>query len=145
MKHIYEKDILPYLKDMLEELKVIEKQGGMSYIYTILSYLVKAGEVKDQTEFVNTIKTSLSETAGEKIMTIAELFKQEGKNEGIAEGEIRGKASGIAEGETRGVKMASKSIAIKLLKQGMNIDQVVALTDLSRHEVRELQQQQQRH
>jgi len=73
MKHIYEKDILPYLKDMLEELKVIEKQGGMSYIYTILSYLVKAGEVKDQTEFVNTIKIGLSETAGEKIMTIAEL------------------------------------------------------------------------
>jgi len=124
---------LPYLKDMLEELKVIEKQGGMSYIYTILSYLVKAGEVKDQTEFVNTIKTGLSEIAGEKIMTIAELFRQEG----IAEGEIRG--------ETRGVKMASKSIAIKLLKQGMDIDEIVALTDLSRHEVRELQQQQQRH
>lgn len=133
MKHIYEKDILPCLKDMLEELRVIEKQGGMDYIYTILSYIVKAGEVQNQTEFVDTIKTGLSEIAGEKIMTIAELFRQEG----IAEGETRGEVRGITEGKL----MASKSIAVKLIEQGIDIDKIVASTDLPRHEILELKRE----
>lgn len=37
MKHIYDTDIVPCLKNMLNELQTIEKQEGIGYIYTIFS------------------------------------------------------------------------------------------------------------
>jgi len=40
MKYIYQKDFLPILKDLINDLRHIETFGDMNYIYTILSYIL---------------------------------------------------------------------------------------------------------
>ena len=57
MKHVPEKDILLFLKDILKDLQIIEKEDGTEYIIKIFKYVVKTGEIKNQNEFIQTIKT----------------------------------------------------------------------------------------
>jgi len=133
MKHIYDTDIVPCLKNMLNELQTIEKQDGMGYIYTILSYLVNTGETKDRDEFVETVKLGFTEPIGDKVMTIAQQFREEGI--------IAGRMAGLNEGRIEGLIEGKVEIAIKLIKRNMDIDEIVALTGLSRNEIYELKYQ----
>jgi len=128
MKHIYEKDFLPALKDLINDLKDIETQGEMNYIYTILSYIIEAGEL-DKQEFVKTVKTGLTQVNEVNIMTLAEQFRQEGRREG--------KAEGLAVAELL-KQEAFKTVAIKLLSQGITFDQVANITGLSIQEIEQL-------
>ena len=123
MKHIYEKDFLPTLKDLINDLKDIETQGEMNYIYTVLSYIIEAGELNKQ-EFIQTVKTGLTQEVN--IMTLAEQFRQEGYQKGVALAEQR---------ELKGKQEAFKTVAIKLLKQNMTFAQVASITGLSVQEV----------
>jgi predicted transposase/invertase (TIGR01784 family) len=132
MKHIYEKDFLPALKNLINDLKDIETQGEMNYIYTILSYIIEAGEL-DKQEFVKTVKTGLTQVNEVNIMTLAEQFRQEGKQECIALAEQR-KQEGLREGEQK----ALRNIAIKLFSQGMTIPQIATITGLSVWNVEQL-------
>ncbi len=129
MKHIFEKDFLPTLKELVKDLKNLEDRGELSYIYTILSYIVNAGEVSRKEEFEEIIKTGLSEVDEEKVMTLAELYKQEGWQKGRQEGRQEGRIE------------AEKVIALKLLKNGMDIGQIAQLTELSNNEIEKLKQQ----
>ena len=90
-----------------QNLNDIEKQGEMSYIYTILSYIVEASEIGKQ-DFIDTVKTGLSAINEEKIMTLAEQFRQEGKQLGVQEGIEKGKAEGKIESK---LEIAKKLIA----------------------------------
>jgi len=132
MKYIYEKDFLPALKDLINDLKDIEIQGEMNYIYTILSYIIEAGEL-DKQEFVKTIKTGLTQVNEVNIMTLAEQFRQEGRQECIALAEQR-KKEGLQEGKLE----AFKTVTLKLFDQGMTSAQVVNITGLTVQEVEQL-------
>jgi conserved hypothetical protein (putative transposase or invertase) len=137
MKYIYQKDFLPALKNIIGDLKAIEGFGEMNYIYTILSYIIEAGEIPDRQEFINTIKTGLTTVDEEKVMTLAEQFRQEGKQEGLKlaeqfrqEGEQKGKQEGKLE--------ALNTVAMKLFSQGMTISQVATVTGLSVWDIEQL-------
>lgn len=80
LKHVHDPDILPLFKSQLQILRKIEKEGESEYLYTILSYVVEAAEVSSKEEFLQTIK-QLESLNEEKVMTIAEQFRQEGKAE----------------------------------------------------------------
>jgi predicted transposase/invertase (TIGR01784 family) len=161
MKHIYQKDFLPALKNIIGDLKAIEGLGEMNYIYTILSYIIEAGEIPDRKEFIKTIKTGLMTVDEEKVMTLAEQFRQEGRQEGLQEGKQEGlklaeqfkqdalqeglqkgkqegKAEGKAEGKQEGKAEALKAVAMKLFSQGMTIHQVATVTGLSVWDIEEL-------
>jgi predicted transposase/invertase (TIGR01784 family) len=129
MKHIYTKDFLPVLKDLINDLKNIETQGEMNYIYTVLSYIIEAGEL-DKQEFVKTVETGFKQEVN--IMTLAEQFKQEGYR--------KGKIDGLAAAEQLKLE-ASKAIALKLFGQGMTFAQVASITGLSVQEVEQLKKQ----
>jgi len=130
MKHIYDTDIVPCLKNMLNELQTIEKQDGMSYIYTILSYLVNTGDTENESEFIETIKLGFSEQTGDNVMTIAQRFREEGLTEGRMEG--------IIEGQTRGKVETLRSIVKNLMGRNADINEIIAITGLSLHEINEL-------
>ena len=55
----------------------------------------------------------------------------EGKAEGLAEGMIKGKAEGLAQG----IKETKLSTALKMLKLGMNIEEISEITGLTKEEI----------
>ena len=132
MKHIHNKNFLPILKSIINELKPIEEHDDMDYIYKTLSYIIEASEINKQ-DFINVVKTGLS-ISGEKVMTLAEQFRQEGMQEGVQlgkqEGLQLGKQAGILEGLQKGKLEAVKVIATNLFKKGMTVNQVSEFTGL---------------
>ena len=70
---------------------------------------------------------------------IQDAAKNEGKAEGKAEGRAEGKAEGHAVGKTEGDKSARFEIAKAMIKDGINIDRVIAYTNLSSEEIDMLQ------
>lgn len=81
MKYIYEEDCLIILRDIIGDLSTIETSGEMDYIYKVLSYIVEAGEI-DKQEFIKVVKSSLTKVNEAGVMTLADQFRQEGRQEG---------------------------------------------------------------
>ena len=129
MKHIFEKDFLPALKETVKYLRTIEKYGENSYIYTVLSYIVEASEIKTQ-DFINVVKTGLITINEEKIMTLAEQWREEGRQETMILAE-----QWKREGVERGKLEALKTTAVRLLDQGLDIDRIADITGLSVSEI----------
>ena len=46
------------------------------------------GELKDKKAFVELVREEFSSSVGEKVMTISEQFREEGRREGIEKGKI---------------------------------------------------------
>ncbi|MEN8236603.1 MAG: Rpn family recombination-promoting nuclease/putative transposase [Pseudomonadota bacterium] len=130
MKHIRDHDFLPILKDMIHLLQRIESTGGSDYIYRTLTYVTEAGEIRDPEEFVKILRQGL-EDPEEKVMTLAEHWKQEGLAQGIEQGMERGIEQGIEQGIDRGIRLT----ALNFLKAGLSIEQVSKGTGLSVEEV----------
>ena len=151
MKHIFEQDILPVLKEAVKHLRPIEKSGEYSYIYKVLSYIVEASEIKTQ-DFINTVKTGLITINEEKIMTLAEQWREEGrqevmtlaeqwKEEGRQETMVlaeQWKREGVERGKLEGKQDTLYTIVSRLFSQGMSVDQIAALVDLSVPDVKAL-------
>lgn len=140
MKHIYEKDFLPVMRELIEDLRYIEGLGDMDYIYRLLSYIIEAGELNRQ-EFIETVKNGLTQIKEENVMTLAEQFRQEGREEGYQKGAALAeqcKQEGLQEGIQEGEQKALRNIAVKLFSQGMTIPQVATITGLSAWEVEQL-------
>jgi predicted transposase/invertase (TIGR01784 family) len=122
MKHIYEKDIVQFLKSIIGDLKDLENSGESDYIYTILTYLAKAGEIRDPEEFREIIKLGLSNIDEEKIMTFVEHYRQQGEQVGFNKA-----AHAVV-------------LAIELLKQGLRVEQVAQQTNLPIETIENLKQ-----
>lgn len=76
LKHIFERDMLPFLPDIMKILQEIERHGGKNLVESVLIYILDRGEV-DKEKLVSLVKDALSEEVGEKVMTVAEQFKKE--------------------------------------------------------------------
>ncbi len=64
--------------------------------------------------------------------------RAEGREEGIAEGEAIGIEKGKAEGREEGIAEARLELARKMLAQGMNIELIATVTELSEQEIQAL-------
>lgn len=88
-KHIKDPDILPTLKVAIELFRKIENLGEKQYIeeylYVSLSYIFEAAEIKDEQEFIKTIREGLSSIDKDKIMTLAQKWEQKGLERGRLE------------------------------------------------------------
>ena len=149
MKHIYEKNFLATLRNLISDLRTIEDFGEMGYIYAILSYIVYVGEVRDQQEFkefVKIIETGLTKVSRGDIMTIAEQFRQEGVQEGMREGYNKCMVlaeqwkqeclkEGIEKGIEKGKKEAVEAIALRLFSQGLDFEQIASATGLTPEQI----------
>ena len=117
-KHIKDPDILPTLKVAIDLFRKIESLGEKQYIeeyiYVTLSYVVEAAEIKDKEAFIETIRKGLTEINEDKIMTLAEQWKQEGLEKGRLE------------------------IARSMILKGFDTQIIMEVTGLSQEQVSEL-------
>jgi len=114
MKHSHDKNVIKFLKQITEALQPMVKLGGINYIYGILRYIIGTYDVAER-DFVKAVKTNLPFIEEEKVMTIAEQYRQKGMQQGMQQGKIE----------------ALEAVATNLLKQNMSEHKVSTLTGLS--------------
>lgn len=115
LKHIFARDILPWLKEIAATLHQIDNIGGCDFIEIVLQYLLERGELSDKDAFFKLIDTQISHEVEEKIMSLAEQLIAEGKHEERLE------------------------IARKMLHEGSELVFVAKVTGLSLDTIKELQ------
>ena len=93
MKHIYDRDILPALRGFIDLLQELERNRGHDFVLSLLYYLYTRGEVRNEDQFQALIASKLPVETGDKIMTLAQMHEQKGRQEGsqslIAQNMIR--------------------------------------------------------
>lgn len=120
-KHIFARDFLSYLLEIMPHLHKMTNDDGSELVETVLNYSLNKAQHLDKFDFFQTIK-SQSWIDGEKIMTIAEILKKEGRQEG----------------RQKGRQEAVIDVAKKLLKEGTDPMFVTRVTGLSITQVRKL-------
>lgn len=111
LKHIFARDVLPYLQDIAELLRWIAQSGGRDYVSIVLQYALERGELKNKQAFFELINTQISSEVGEKIMTLAEQLIDEGMAKGLQKGKLE--------------------VAERLLSEGIELTFVAKMTGIS--------------
>lgn len=114
LKHIFDRDILPWLMKIRSIIQALDRKDDRDYLALVLQYMIDRGETTDKKAFIEFVESNLSEEVGEKIMTIAEQFKEEGKLEGKFEA------------------------ARKMLNEGLEITLISKFTDLPIEQIKTL-------
>jgi len=111
------KDQIKGIIELFEELT--DKGTAMEYFEVVIRYIMHAREGIDEKELVK-IASEVSTERGEAIMTIAEKLKMEGRKEGIEEG----------------IKEGKMEIIRNMLKNGMEIEQIIKIADIGKEEIK---------
>lgn len=111
LKHIFARDVLPYLKDMMALLQQLDQADGWSVIETVIKYLLDRGQM-DKQAFITVIQHELTPELGDKIMTVSEQL--------------------IAEGMQKGRLKAAQKMLAEQLDEAL----IARITDLSPEEIR---------
>jgi predicted transposase/invertase (TIGR01784 family) len=114
MKHIFARDMQPYLKEIILLIKYLEQSDGKILAETVLTYILDRGELGNKNTFFDLVKTNLGSDVGEKIMTIAEQLKAEG------------------------MQQAMEQVAERLLAENEDPARVATLTSLPLEKIKEL-------
>ena len=108
--------------EALEVLEKLRKQNkGIEYFETMIRYILAAKENMD-VEDLKKLSNKISSKRGEEIMTIAEKLKQEGIEEGIEKGK----------------RKRDIEIAKKMLSKGIDIPDIIEITDLDKNKIEEI-------
>jgi predicted transposase/invertase (TIGR01784 family) len=133
LKHIFAKDIQPYLADIAGLMKLIGEEGRV-FTEAALIYILDRGEIQNKEAFFRVINTTLSTETGEKIMTIAEQLRMEAMEKGLEQG----RQEGIEEGLEKGIEKKAIEIAHNLLVANTNIGLIAQVTGLSIEQIEAL-------
>lgn len=128
LKHIFARDVLPYIQDMATILRRIDEAGGREYVSIVLQYVLERGEMNDKEAFNRLIKTQVSPEVGEKVMSLGEQLYAEGIQKGIQKG------------MQKGVQQRNIEIAERLLKEGVEPAFIAKITELPLFKIKELQE-----
>jgi len=116
LKHIYNENILEWVSQLLPEMQKLDvNQDGRDFLTSVFTYLFEASSTKKQDEIEQIAEQSFSKETKEGVMTIAEKLR--------AEGEKRGKKEGRMEG--------IRSVALRMLKKGLDFATVSEYSGLS--------------
>ncbi|TAK73139.1 MAG: Rpn family recombination-promoting nuclease/putative transposase [Gammaproteobacteria bacterium] len=85
LKHIYARDVLPHIIDIIDVLCYLDRSGGRSYVSLVLQYFLERGDIQDIETFFRLINEHISEEIGEKVMTGAERLIEKGIEKGKLE------------------------------------------------------------
>lgn len=121
-RDIFTKDSQVIRKSILratEHLRELaDKQTGIEYFETFMRYVLSAGQKltkKEMNDIIGAIETTFPK-GSETVMTLAEQFKQEGREEGIQEGEANALAKMIIRLLTKKFGSLSEDNRIKIKK-----------------------------
>lgn len=126
MKHIFQSNILSYLKSVLSLLEKIKMADDHDYAQTVLTYIFNTAEISDKQTFSQMIRENVSPEIEEIVMTPAQYFREEGFEKGIEKGIEKGRVN------------EKKDLAKKLIQHGLTLSDVSKLTDLSIAELENL-------
>jgi predicted transposase/invertase (TIGR01784 family) len=119
--------ILVILREMIDEKDVAE------YVDELALYIDSAAPSDLKVKVQEKIKTAII-TGENKMSSIKEYFKQEGRKEGKEEGRMEGRKEGIEEG----VKQEAEKIALNMLKNGESTEKVALYTGLPEEKITNL-------
>jgi predicted transposase/invertase (TIGR01784 family) len=142
MQHIRDEDITAILVELLNQcLHLMNHPNGVDFLDFLLHYAVEAGNIIDATEFYH-ISEQVPAPVKEKVMTIADMLKQHGWEQGLAEGIEKGREEGIEKGIEKGIEQGAlankRENAMAMLKLGSDVEFVCKVTGLSLEEVKRL-------
>lgn len=126
LKHIFERDMLPFLQEIAPILKKIDRSNGQDFVGIVLQYIVERAELSDENAFFELINTHISDETGERIMTLAERLVLKGKLEGQREGELKGVLEGKLE------------TAQEMINQGLDLNLIAKVTHLPLDKIKAL-------
>ena len=123
-KHIRDRDLI----GMVDRITTLLVRGftNDSQLQTLFNYLLQCGDTSRFTRFIQEI-AERSPLQKERLMTIAERLRQEGHQIGWQEGKLEG----LQKGKVEGMHEQAIKIALRMLEQGIDRDQVLAATQLS--------------
>lgn len=119
LKHTYEKDMLPFLQEIIDKLKRLTQIGYDNYLSTVLKYAMDRGEIKNRQAFYKLVATRISTEIGGTLMTLSEQLRYEGRQEGRQEGLQSGRLE------------AKLEVAERLLAEGVELSTIARVTGLS--------------
>lgn len=94
----------------------VDSLGEEEYIVKCVSYISARGDLSDQKKFVKELSRNLKSMDEEKIMTLAEQWKQEGRQEGL------------------------EKAAIGMLKEGIDLSRIASILDLPLSKLKKLKE-----
>ena len=97
--------------------------SGKHLVLLLLKYTLEASNIHSVEQLSRLAARYLSNDLGEKVMTLGERLRQEGRVEGRVEGQI----------QTR------NDIAAKLLKEGVDLSFIVKITQLPRSAIKQIE------
>jgi predicted transposase YdaD len=161
LKHIFARDLLPYIMDIVRLLHELDDADSKQFSETVLKYIVDCGQFNNRKAFVDMVNTELPRNIGGKIMTLAELWIEEGIEKGLEkgieqgyqkgltlaqqwkeEGIEKGIEKGIEQGMQQGAENAKWEFVQRLFKVHDDVAEVADLAGLPIEKVRAYQQNQ---
>ena len=133
----YNKDIEKYSKKEQEIIKI----GALMLIDNINDFEECLSEVKNMNEWKKDIESTIKDLSSDEELLIyydEEKDKQAIINSGLTEAEEKGLKEGIEKGKVEGKNERNKEIALKMLKENIDINLISKLTDLSINEISNL-------
>jgi predicted transposase/invertase (TIGR01784 family) len=121
LKHIYARDMMPFIKEMLPLLKKLHENEGKNFLETVLVYMLDRGQLSNKEVFFDLVKTQLSEELGENIMSITDQAWEEGMQQGMQQG--------------------AQQIALRMLSKGIAEASIAEMTGLSMADIKSLRKQ----
>jgi len=107
------------------ELAAYEKYwDGVSVERTLLADAIAEGEAKGRAE-----GEAKGRAEGEA------KGRAEGEAKGRAEGEAKGRAEGEAKGRAEGELLGKQKVALKMLRKGLGVEEVLAIAEIDDEEV----------
>jgi predicted transposase/invertase (TIGR01784 family) len=134
MSKIRERDIFPFLHEVIESIAKISQDGDIEYIESILYYILDKADSKKVDGIFSEFKKAVTIEHSEVIMTIAERLEQRG----ITKGKEAGMQIGIEKGIEKGKLFEKKEIALNLLLKKIDEKLVAESTGLSLEEIKKL-------
>lgn len=122
-KHIYTRELLKLLEGIKPQFRELERKEGENFIMVLLEYVIERVNLDDPKPMINFIRNTFSQSIEEKAMTLGDRLR----------------AEGYEQGKYQGIQQDRRIIAMKMLREGCDIDLIARVTSLEPVKIRELQ------
>ncbi|MCG8353704.1 MAG: Rpn family recombination-promoting nuclease/putative transposase [Chloroflexales bacterium] len=110
LKYIFDDQLAQRLPAILALLTALSRQrSGLDYLYTVLRYVAQAGRTVTEDALRQAVRTVFAAEGEAMMTTVAEQWRERGKQEGLA----LGKQEGLAEGARQGL-LAAIALGLEL-------------------------------
>lgn len=134
MKHIYVRDILPYVVQSFDLIRPLERADAEDYILATINYVMNTAEIEDKQLFIEKLEQNLPPTLGDKAMTMAEWLKNKGMQEGLEKGILQGLEKGLEKGREEERQLLAK----RMIDNGATTNFIAQVTGLTLNQIKQL-------